>query len=101
MSALLVFHSSFFQFQMGAVCLFISVSKVPEAEQRGVWEGALKKEGLSKVQCLSWESCLLNVQCLLLSCRGRCVQRSPVMGMDVSKARRLLLDAVLGRTSVR
>lgn len=38
---------------------------------------------------------------LALSCRGRCVQRSPVMGMGVSKARRLLLDALSGMTSVR
>ncbi|KAM6043704.1 uncharacterized protein LJ206_019045 isoform 4-T4 [Theristicus caerulescens] len=38
-------------------------------------------------------------QCQLL--RGKCVQRSPVTGRDVSKARRLLLDALSGMTSVR
>ncbi|XP_026718995.1 uncharacterized protein LOC113488150 [Athene cunicularia] len=32
---------------------------------------------------------------------GKCVQRSPVTGTDVSEARRLLVDALLGRTSVR
>ena len=36
-----------------------------------------------------------------MSCRGKSVQHSPAMGMDVSKARRAQLDALLGMISAR
>lgn len=85
----------------------ISACETPEMAQMlkcsgGVWEGP--SGCLRSSSCPGRPAVCTNKHTVsppVLSCRGRSVQHSPAMGMDVSRGRRPLLDALLGMTSVR